>query len=118
MTYSIAPAASGSGEPALWRTENNGAGEELVEGIEEMQVLYGLDTDDDDFPNRYVTSANVPVMTDVMSVRLMLLVRSANDFVAEAPQTYTFNGATVTPNDRRLRQVFTTTIALRNRLGS
>ncbi len=118
VTYSIAPAASGSGEPALWRTENNGAGEELVEGIEEMQVLYGLDTDDDDFPNRYVTSANVPVMTDVMSVRLMLLVRSANDFVAEAPQTYTFNGATVTPNDRRLRQVFTTTIALRNRLGS
>ena len=48
----------------------------------------------------------------------MLLVRSIDDFVAEAPQTYSFNGAQTTPADRRLRQVFTATIALRNRIGS
>ena len=46
------------------------------------------------------------------------LVRSVDDFVTEDPQTYTYNGATVTPADRRIRQVFGTTIALRNRIGS
>ncbi|MFB3059017.1 MAG: prepilin-type N-terminal cleavage/methylation domain-containing protein, partial [Gammaproteobacteria bacterium] len=38
VTYSIAVGASG--EPALWRSEN-GANVELIEGIEQMQVLYG-----------------------------------------------------------------------------
>jgi hypothetical protein len=46
------------------------------------------------------------------------MVRSIEDFIAEENQTYTFNGNTVTSGDRRLRQEFTTTIALRNRVGS
>lgn len=116
VTYSIAPGASG--EPALWRSEFGTINDELVEGVEEMQVLYGLDTDDDGFPNRYVTRNDVPDLWDVISVRLMLLIRSENQFYAEGNQTYTFNGNTVTAADRRLRQVFTTTIALRNRIGS
>ena len=115
VTYSIAVGASG--EPALWRSEN-GVDVELLEGIEQMQVLYGLDDDDDDFANQYVTIDNVPDTFDVMAVRLMLLVRSDKDFVAEANQNYRFNGANFTAPDRRLRQVFTTTIALRNRIGS
>ena len=119
LIYDIRPGASG--EPALWRSEVGRADVELVEGIEQMQVLYGLDTDDDDFPNRYLTIDQVanPYDTyDIVSVRVMLLVRSADQFVAEEPQTYTFNGATVTPNDRRLRQEFTATVTLRNRVGS
>ncbi len=115
VTYSIQ--AGASGEPALFRSEN-GTDIELVDGIEQMQVLYGLDTDGDDFPNQYVTIDAVPDTYDIMSVRLMLLLRSDADFLAEASQTYTYNGATVTPADRRLRQVFTTTIALRNRIGA
>jgi len=115
VTYSIA--AGASGEPALWRSEN-GTSLELIEGVEQMQVLYGLDTDDDDFPNQYVTIDNVPNTFDVMSVRLMLLVRSDTDFIAEDNQVYNFNGNNVTAGDRRLRQIFTTTIALRNRIGA
>ena len=115
VTYSIA--AGASGEPALWRSEN-GTNLELIEGIEQMQVLYGLDTDDDDFPNQYVTIDNVPNTFDVMSVRLMLLIRSDNGSGAEANQVYNFNGASITAGDTRLRQVFTTTIALRNRIGA
>ncbi|MDH3759930.1 MAG: PilW family protein [Gammaproteobacteria bacterium] len=114
VTYSIQ--AGASGEPALWRSEN-GTDLELVDGVEQMQVLYGLDTDDDDFPNRYVTIDNVPNTFDVMAVRLMLLVRSDTDFIAEDNQAYSYNGNNVTAADRRLRQVFTTTIALRNRVG-
>ncbi len=115
VTYSIQ--AGASGEPALWRSEG-GNDIELVEGVEQMQILYGLDTDNDDFPNQYVTIDNVPDTFDIMSIRLMLLLRSDADFLSEASQTYTYNGATVTPGDRRLRQIFTTTIALRNRVGA
>ncbi len=114
VSYSIAPGASG--EPALWRSEN-GVNLELVEGVEEMQLLYGLDTDDDDFANQFVTIDNVANTFDIVSVRVMLLLRSADDFVAEDNMTYSFNGNLVNAADRRLRQEFTTTIALRNRVG-
>jgi type IV pilus assembly protein PilW len=115
VTYSIAPGASG--EPSLWRSEN-GVNLELIEGVEEMQMLYGMDTDDDDFPNQFVTIGNVPNKFDIVAVRIMLMVRSIEDQVVEDSQVYTFNGDTVTAADRRLRQEFTTTVALRNRVGS
>jgi len=114
VTYRIWPGESG--EPALWRSEN-GTDLELIEGIEQMQILYGIDTDNDDFPNRYVVSTGVADMNNVMSVRLMLLVRSEADGITEDFQQYNYNGATITAADQRLRQVFTTTIALRNRIG-
>jgi type IV pilus assembly protein PilW len=115
VTYSIANGASG--EPSLFRTEF-GTALELVEGIDDMQILYGVDSDNDQSANQYVSSNNVADFEDVVSIRVMLLVRSIDDFVAEAPQTYNFNGAQTTAADRRIRQVFTTTIALRNRIGS
>ena len=114
VTYTIA--VGESGEPALWRSEN-GTNLELIEGIEQMQILYGVDTDDDDFPNRYVVSTAVADMLDVIAIRLMLLVRSESDFITEDVQQFTYNGANVTATDQRLRQVFSTTIALRNRIG-
>ncbi len=115
ITYTIA--VGESGEPALWRSEN-GVNAELIEGIEQMQVLYGVDTSGDDHPNQYMIATNVANWYDVMSIRLMLMVRSESDTVVEAPQVLNYNGATSTAADNRLRQVFSTTIALRNRIGS
>jgi len=115
VTYTIA--VGESGEPALWRSEN-GTNLELIEGIEQMQLLYGIDTDDDDFPNQYVVSTAVADMLDVISIRLMLLARSESDSITEDFQKYTYNGANVTAGDQRLRQIFSTTIALRNRIGN
>ncbi len=115
VTYSVA--AGASGEPALFRREFNAAAEELVEGVENLQVLYGIDDDNDGYPNQFVISNDVADFDDVVSLRVMLLMRSIADNVTDEPQTYTFNGAQVTPGDRRIRQVFTTTIALRNQLG-
>jgi len=115
VTYSIAVGASG--EPALWRSEN-GVNLELIEGIDQMQILYGVDTTNDDFPNQYMISTAVTNWYDVMSIRLMLLVRSEANGIVEAPQIYNYNGIATTAADSRLRQVFTTTIALRNRIGS
>lgn len=105
------------GGPALWRIDNGGAPQEVVEGIEQLQILYGVDTDSDLGANDYLTADNVSNWGQVVSVRINMLVRSLRDNVTDAPQSYTFNGATVTPTDNRLRQVFTTTIAIRNRLG-
>ncbi len=115
VTYSIAVGASG--EPALWRSEN-GINVELIEGIAQMQVLYGVDTNGDKFANQYLVSTAVPNMLNVMSVRLMLLVRSDTNGVTEGAQVYNYNGASITATDQRLRQVFSTTIALRNRTGA
>ena len=119
VTYSIA--AGASGEPALFRADFE-TNQELVEGVENMQILYGIDTDTpgDQFPNRYVDSTLVGAnFQNVVAIRVMLLVRSIDDRITEAPQTYTWiGGAQILAPDRRLRQVFSNTIALRNRIGS
>lgn len=114
VAYSIGTGASG--EPALFRSLFNN-NQEFIEGIEDMQILYGMDTNGDTYTNQYVTADNVTAFRSVVSVRVMLLVRSFEDFVTDQAQRYTFNGGAVTAGDRRIRQVFTNTIALRNRVG-
>jgi type IV pilus assembly protein PilW len=53
----------------------------------------------------------------VVSVRLELLVRSPDDNASEVTPTYKIGGEDYLAPDRRLRQVLTTTIALRNRVN-
>lgn len=104
-------------EPALFRRTVLGSGmapQELVEGAEDLQVLYGEDTDGDGIANRYVAANDVGDMGNVVSVRASLLMRT-EDGIASAPQTYVYNGASHTADDRRVRRVFTTTVKLRNR---
>lgn len=114
--YYIGTGASGS--PALFRqsTQPGGAmqAQELADDVENMQVLYGEDTDNDDVANRYVTADNVGDMDDVVSVRISLLVRS-EDNIASTEQTYAYNGEDVDADDTRIRRVFNTTIKIRNR---
>lgn len=105
------------GEPALFMSENGAAAEELVDGVEDMQITYGEDTDGDGVPNRFVDADNVGDMASVLAVRISLVVRSPEDGVMDDPQVYVVNGASVTAGDRRLRQVFTSTISIRNRLN-
>ncbi len=92
--------------------------EPLAEGVENMQILYGEDTDSpaDGSANRYLPAGTGGLnMNNVVSVRVSLLLRSTEDNITTQKQPYTFNGATITPADRRLRRVFTTTIRIRNR---
>jgi type IV pilus assembly protein PilW len=106
-----------SNQPALYIKV--GAVEEMIAGIEQMQILYGVDTDAvlDGSPNFYVSADNVPDWRKVVSVRVSLLVASPENNLTDKPLSYTYNGLTKTPTDRRLRRVFTSTIALRNRLS-
>ena len=83
----------------------------ILENLEDMQILYGERKGSN---LAYVPAANVQNWDNVFSVRISLLLRTAENNLVEAPQPYTINGVTTTPTDRRLRRVFTTTVALRN----
>ncbi|NOX10045.1 MAG: prepilin-type N-terminal cleavage/methylation domain-containing protein [Gammaproteobacteria bacterium] len=113
--YSYQIAAGNSGEPALFRS-TNGVNEELVDGIENMQIIYGEDTDGDGSANYYVSAGSVVDMNNVVSVRISLMVRNPDDKITDAGRTYSYMGNTFSAPDQRLRKIFTTTITIRNRV--
>ncbi len=112
-TYYIGTGASG--RPALFRKDGAAAAQELVEGVEDMQVFYGIDTNGDRTPNRYVTANNVTNWGNVVSAEVRLLLQTLDNNLAPQPQQYTFNGVLSVSPDLRLRRTFTNTISIRNR---
>lgn len=91
----------------------------LLEGIEDMQILYGEDINGDGSSIRYVAADTAGLdMSKVRSVRIHLLLATLEDNLASEPQGYWFAGELVQPaegsTDRRLFRSFTTTIQLRN----
>ncbi|MAL99478.1 MAG: prepilin-type cleavage/methylation domain-containing protein [Alteromonadaceae bacterium] len=114
-----------NGDPALYRyifdATGSGSAEELVDGVENMQVLYGVAANDDVVGvDSYVTAENVGNWDNVVSVRIALLMRSQDatlNFGAEEDDpSFNLAGAVIdTPNDRRARLVGTTTVAVRSR---
>ncbi len=136
ITYCVADGTgtdeSGKPIPSLRRAYGKDSandcetGDELLEGIENMQILYGEDTDadceganGDGTANRYVPISEASLVIDcIVSVRVSLLARSLNDNLTTTPSQVTYNGAPYpTTPDRYLRKVFTTTITLRNKAG-
>ena len=120
-TYFIRNSDNGTG-PALWRRSGGiAAPQELAEGVENMQLLFGLDTDANQTADEYRTADNVAAnqWRNVVSVQVSLLVAGVADKVAEAdPRTFTLLGEDVGPfDDGRLRRVVTFTVALRNRVA-
>jgi len=111
-----------SGEPSLYRItyaqgSTGSVVEELAEGVENMQVLYGVDTNSDAYADQFVTARDVTSHTDVVALKIAFLVRTPDEIKETASSdTYNVLGTTVTsPSDRRLRYVFTTTLKLRNK---
>lgn len=112
-------------QPALYRsslsttdTSIGMTGQELVEGVENMQILLGFDTNGDDNADCY---SNIPAncnssIDEAVSARVSLLMRSIEANITPDNQTYVFNGKTYTATDGRLRKVFTATVTLRNLL--
>jgi type IV pilus assembly protein PilW len=121
ITYSIQTGAGG--QPALFVKNDAAAAQEQVEGIENMQILYGADTNTDNTPDYYVPAGTVGLnMTQVVSIRISLLAATVDNNLTSQPLPYTYNGTaystTTTPavTDRKIRRVFNSTIAVRNRL--
>ncbi|WP_275097938.1 PilW family protein [Sedimenticola hydrogenitrophicus] len=119
-SYFIANGVGGG--PALFRRVNLAAAEELVEGIERMRFAYGVDTSGDRVTDVYLSGSQVEAASrwgEVVSVRVSLLLRSIENNVTDGPRQITFDGEVINSGagaDRRLRQVFTTIVSLRNRL--
>lgn len=114
------------GVPSLYRSRLNIAGEdtagtvedELVEGVEDMQILYGEDADGNNVADYFVPADHVTNMADVVSIDLRLLLVSLADNVADRDGSQSLEGTGVGAiTDRKLRKVFSTKIAIRNRLN-
>lgn len=132
FTYFIASRNDGTncddtdvGTCGLWRTNVvnvDGAAtvkeEELVSGVTDMQVLYGEDTDGNGTPDGYVDAGPTVDWGRVVSIKIALLVESTDTAITKpstAPSFKLLDQDVTPPNDLHLRQVFTTTIALRNK---
>jgi len=139
-TYFIGISKTGA-EPTLYVQKNNDKPEPLVEGVENMQILYGVDTSEDGAANRYYSANNVPdvdnktdsVFDGVMSVKLSLLLRTPNampsinrtaaDYAKltyamvspAAPITIDPIANDATSTDRRMRKIYNLTIKIRNK---
>ncbi len=113
-----------NGEPSLYRQSLSNPGnavpsaQELVAGVENMQVLYGIGNEDGATDYVPADDTNLSDWNDVVSVRLAFVMRSG-ERTRETEEKRTFNllgMETQTPEDQRVRVVATKTTAFRNRL--
>ncbi len=123
IRYHVATGTNGVA-PSLYRAQNTaGNGDELIEGVENLQITYGEDTNGDGTANRYVsaTSLTAAGWEDVVSMRVALLLSSWLDssegkVTADSAQSFDVNGTSDTCPDGQICQLMTTTVKLRNRL--
>jgi type IV pilus assembly protein PilW len=117
---------------------------QILYGVDRGTITAGVvdATKPDYIPDYYADAGNV-VAADwakIVSVRVTLLAVTLDNNLTDTPQTYTYNGVTTTPSDvcanngvivsttlpcvspailvkdLRMRRVFSSTIAVRNRL--
>ena len=112
------------GGPSLFRIENQDATPiELIEGVEEMEILYGEDSvGNDQIADVYRTASNVAGWENVVSVKIALLFRTVlvNQNNPINSSSYTLLAGTDQKvfssfTDRFRRRMVTTTIQIRNR---
>lgn len=94
----------------------------LLDNVEDIQILYGEDTNADGSADRYVNAATVGLnWNNVLSVHVALLLASDGDVKPDAEtKIYHLVGTSITKpdtgKDRAQRRVVERVIALRNRL--
>jgi type IV pilus assembly protein PilW len=112
------------GIPTLKRLELSGAGAlttvPLVEGVEYMQIDYGLDADNDGNADSYISSPVAANWPNIMSVKLNIISRNIEatvDYNDAANYAYSLGLAgTFTPaaGDRYKRHAYTQAVRLIN----
>jgi hypothetical protein len=103
---------------ALYRRDLNASPylhNELIDGVEDLQILYGEISTDGKVVN-YVNADAVKDWQMIRSVQINLLLAS-KAAVVDKPQTYVFQNKLIQAKDRRLYRVFQTVVALRERLS-
>lgn len=112
-----------NGEPALFRRLMTPPQppQELVSGVETLQILYGLDTGGTSAADTYVAAHQVNDWQDVVSVRFSVMTRSQDD-VLDEPNNRNFDmlgsqfAQANNAADSRVRVVSVATTAVRARM--
>lgn len=118
-------AAPGDGVPALCRkrpgrSSNRMAPTEcLVEGIEHLQLEFGIDESGDQLADRFEASPGPADLRAAVAVRIYLLVRSVHPVAGYIDtRSYSLGSTRVSaPNDGYYRRLMQTTVLLRNNGG-
>ncbi|MCL1092030.1 PilW family protein [Shewanella profunda] len=97
--------------------------EQLVEGIENLRILYGFDNDGDDTPDSFLSAENVSnlmwenqTFQRLVALKLFVLVRSVQVDTSYTNETqYQLGDKTIeAPKDSYRRKVMSTTVVLEN----
>ena len=112
---------AGDGIPTLCRKVLQGVGpgmatECLATGIENLQVEYGIDTDQDGQPNLFMPNPTQAEIQSAVSARIFLLARTVEiDTRYTNDKTYSISNAPdYTPGDSFHRRVFSTNVTIQN----
>ncbi len=117
------PDGSGDRRPALYMLEgSSGSGEEIVEGVFDLQITYLEDKGDfngqyDQATEGFVEASAVTDWKKVLAVRLNLLVETQDDELTGAAQNTEFPvGSGNTYNSTRILKPFSSTAVIRNKV--
>lgn len=125
VRYFLSASTADPARPSLWRQSHDGTAlvtQELIDGIENMQILYGRDDNSDGSPDAYVDADAVGNWNRVVGVKVTLLVSTLDETGLDV-DTKTYDvystpanaGDDVGPfNDRRSRKLVSATVLLRN----
>ncbi len=124
MIYYLAPSRDDARRMSLYRKTGGAArSDEIAEGIERLEVQYGIDDSPIDARvDTYVAADEVTDWNAVMTVQIALLARAPDEFGTDRDQqTYVLLAEPEVIqagpfNDRNVRKVFTATLALRNQV--
>ena len=92
----------------------------MAEGVEELYVEFGIDTDNDGVANQYVSDVDDDLIATAVTARVYLLVRSKDEVLAYTnDKNYNLGNLTqITASDGYYRRVYNTTVTLRNPLNA
>jgi len=99
-------------------------GTEFIQGVERMEIRFGVDTDGDRVPNRYLPASsnlvvnNGAITGSVLSARVTLLMQTIEQRYDRDLDTKTYDLGEPTAydpvDDHRRRRIFSTVVRLRN----
>lgn len=88
----------------------------VVEGVEAMRVLWGLDTDGNEAPDNYVAHDVAIDVDEVVALRVAILVNSGEPIrTRRGAEKHVLLDTEVDTDDKIARTVFSSTVMLRNK---
>ncbi|MBB6091840.1 type IV pilus assembly protein PilW [Povalibacter uvarum] len=105
-----------SGEvTSLWKRVGARKPQEIAQDIEQMQILFGVDTTSDSVVDDYVAADAVRDWREVLSIKVGLLIRSAEPGTTLIEREHPLLDVSVSTSDHYAREVLTATASIRAR---